>query len=225
MYCKALELQPDLLKTRFSLGTLYLLLGDYEKGWELYHSRVHWPSVFRLNIPIWKGENLAGKRILLFFEQGYGDMLQGIRYVNYISQMAAEVTVWIQKPLAKLLEECQPSYNICVSSRDLKEERFDIACSIFSLPARLLSVVVDAPYLPISKKMCEKWKVRLPHDRSEWKKVGLVCAGNPEHTNDINRSFDFSLLSRFFTVKQILWINLQVGEKSKQLSDFHILEP
>lgn len=219
VYLKALEWQPDLLRAQFSLGTLYLLLGQREKGWKLYDARLDWKEEFRMDIPIWQGESLEGRNILLFYEQGFGDMLHCLRYVSKIVSMAQDVTVWIQEPLARLLKEMEPSYRICTSNREMDEAQFDFACSIFSLPAKLSSLEAEVPYLWAAKENKETWRKKLAPAVKGRLKVGVVWAGNPEHSNDENRSCSFEEFRRLFAIPGVLWVNLQVGEEQKRFQE------
>ena len=218
-YVKAVELQPDLLKARFSLGTFYLLMGQREKGWKLYDARLDWKEEFRMDIPIWQGESLEGRNILLFYEQGFGDMLHCLRYVPKIVNMAKDVTVWIQEPLARLLKEMEPPYRVCTNNRDLDAAQFDFACSIFSLPAKLPSLNAPVPYLWAAKENKESWRGKLAPAVNGRLKVGVVWAGNPEHSNDENRSCSFEEFRRLFVVPGVLWVNLQVGEEQKRFQE------
>ena len=218
-YLKAVELQPDLLKARFSLGIYYLLMGQREKGWKWYDARLNWKDSFHMDIPIWQGESLAGRRILLFYEQGFGDMLHCLRYVPQIVSQAQEVTVWIQEPLARLLKEMDPSYRVCTSNRNLNAAQFDFACSIFSLPAKLPSLEAAVPYLWAAPKNREAWYKKLASVAKGRLKVGVVWAGNPEHSNDENRSSSFAEFRRLFTIPGVLWVNLQVGEEQKRFKE------
>ena len=218
-YLKAVELQPDLLKARFSLGIYYLLMGQREKGWKWYDARLDWKDSFHMDIPIWQGESLAGRRILLFYEQGFGDMLHCLRYVPQIVRQALEVTVWIQEPLARLLKEMKPAYKVCTSNRQLDAAQFDFACSIFSLPAKLPSLEAAVPYLWAAPKNREAWYKKLASVAKGRLKVGVVWAGNPEHSNDENRSSSFAEFRRLFTIPGVLWVNLQVGEEQKRFKE------
>ena len=223
-YVKAVELQPDLLKARFSLGTYYLLMGQREKGWKLYDARLDWKEEFRMDIPIWQGESLEGGNILLFYEQGFGDMLHCLRYVSKIVSMAKAVTVWIQEPLARLLKEMDPPYRVCTSNRDLDAAQFDFACSIFSLPAKLPSLEADVPYLWAAPENREAWRKKLAPAAKGLLKVGVVWAGNPEHSNDENRSSSFEEFRRLFAIPGVLWVNLQVGEEQKRFQEISDVE-
>jgi len=219
VYCRALELKPDLLESRFSLGILYLLLGQYEKGWKLYDSRLNWQEKFRLKIPIWQNENLTGRKILLFYEQGFGDMIQFIRYAYQVAKLAETTTVWIQKPLVRLFTNSQSGFTVCDGS-NIDSRQFDFACSIFSLPAKFratAATITDCvPYLQANHDISVKWSKKINAISGSRKKVGVVWAGNPEHSDDLNRSIEFKLFSQLFTVPGITWVSLQVGKIPQQ---------
>ncbi|MDR3592043.1 MAG: tetratricopeptide repeat protein [Negativicutes bacterium] len=216
-YRRALELQPDLRDSRFSLATLYLLRGEYELGWQLHESR--WQGDFRLDIPLWQGEDLTGCKILLFFEQGYGDMLQFVRYAYIVAKQAA-VTVWIQKPLKRLLAGSQTAFSVC-TGRTLPEESFDYACSLLSLPfhckTSLATIPNDVPYLHAGAEITARWRDKIDAAAGGRCRVGVVWAGNPEHSDDANRSIAFALFGRLFSVEGIAFFSLQAGGKSRQL--------
>jgi Flp pilus assembly protein TadD len=221
-YCRALELKPDLLKSRFSLAILYLLLGQYDKGWRLYDLRLNWQEKFRLPIPIWQGEALRGRKILLFYEQGFGDMIQFIRYAYQVAELAETTMVWIQKPLERLIVNKDAGFSVCDGS-PIDSEQFDFACSLMSIPAKFTSAAAripsGIPYLQAASDISAKWRKKISKAANNRLKVGIVWAGNPEHSDDHNRSISFDLVSQLFTVAGITWISLQVGRKTLEKTD------
>lgn len=221
-YLRALELQPALEESRFSLSTLYLSRRQYDKGWKLYDSRFAWKEKFRLDIPIWQGEDLTGRNVLLFYEQGLGDMIQFLRYAYQVAPLAAKTTVWIQKPLARLLSSTQNIFSVCVRRRNIDPSRFDFACSLFSLPAKFDLgpdlLVRYIPYLHAAHDILAKWR-KIIRDRAGGKyKIGVVWAGNPEHSDDHNRSVAFKLFSQLFAYDTVCWVSLQVGDRARDLT-------
>jgi Flp pilus assembly protein TadD len=82
-YRKAVELKPDTVDARWNLAYLMLLMGDFADGWrehEWRHRRKEQPPKSYPQ-PLWRGEPLGGRTILLHAEQGIGDTLQFMRYV------------------------------------------------------------------------------------------------------------------------------------------------
>ena len=88
-----------------------LLSGDFENGWLGHEWR--WRNAQRLSIgqrrsfsqPLWLGnEIIAGKRLLLYNEQGLGDTVQFCRFAKSVADLGASVFLEVQAPLAGLLE-------------------------------------------------------------------------------------------------------------------------
>lgn len=176
-YHKALEIKPDSSICHYNLSACYFLLDDYEKGWEEYEWR--WKQFDRFaNIrnrfkePFWNGENLKNKTIVLYMEQGIGDL---IMFYRFIKQLEGNIILECPKTLHSLLD-CQ----VC----EQYEGPLDYHCSLASLP-RILKTIDPSPYLH-SKGL----------GKTDWGngfKIGICWAGSPIHPNDKNRSCKLSL--------------------------------
>ena len=86
-----------------ALGYIRLALGDYGQGLPLYELRADrqaaWPRT-TLPLPEWRGEPLAGKRLLVWREQGFGDQIQMARFIPQLG--AAHITYAGLPPLRRL---------------------------------------------------------------------------------------------------------------------------
>lgn len=221
-YFRAIELSPpgQAEEARYGLGTLYLLHGQLPKAWKDYELR---RKVYKFTEPAiryWQGENLADKKILLFFEQGLGDTIQFVRYAHKVAELAAETTVRVQKPLQRLLSHSFGCKIYAVS--DTPSEHYDFACSLHSLPFLFntsLETIPQPPYIRTLNNIALKWRKTIDKaDGGLYYRVGVVWAGNPRHDNDRNRSIPFKLFSQLFKVEQISWVSLQVGKRAADLT-------
>jgi hypothetical protein len=118
-----------------ALGVALLRLGQWGEGWQMVESR--WqlrphgaPADWTPRKP-WTGtpDEMRGKRIGLYAEQGYGDTLHFIRYVPLVQELAASVVVVCPPPLVRLVQTMGIT---CVP--DLVLEDIDIRTGIMSLP-------------------------------------------------------------------------------------------
>ena len=72
---ECLRLDPDNYIMRAHRGRLHMAVGELEAGMALYDSRFkeNGAAIDDLPAPLWQGEPLAGKRLLIAAEQGVGD--------------------------------------------------------------------------------------------------------------------------------------------------------
>src|SRR5262249_37278494 len=86
-YDQAIGLRPDYAEAHFGRGLCLLQLGDLPGGWTEHEwrwqtTRDRGMDLRRFREPPWLGDvPVAGRRILLHAEQGFGDTLQFCRYV------------------------------------------------------------------------------------------------------------------------------------------------
>jgi tetratricopeptide (TPR) repeat protein len=218
-YLRAIGLDPELALSRYSLATLYLSQGQFQKGWPLHEARLRRHGAFRLPIAPWRGEDLTGRRILLYYEQGFGDTFQFSRYAYEVARLAAATTVWLQKPLARLFRG-QSAFTVVDDGRTIDPQDYDYACSLYSLPAVFTAadapIPVAVPYIEPPPEAIAAWRQRLAGPAGGRFRVGVVWAGNPAHDNDKNRSIPIAQFARLFTSERPFWVSLQVAHPDRR---------
>ncbi|TWA61703.1 tetratricopeptide (TPR) repeat protein [Azospirillum brasilense] len=78
LYGRALRVVPDLALARFNRGLLRLERGELAEGWVGYGWRFasgQAGGARQPRLPVWRGEDLTGKRLLIWGEQGVGDTI------------------------------------------------------------------------------------------------------------------------------------------------------
>jgi len=107
-YRLLVEIYPELPITHFNLALALLTSGDFIEGWREY--QWHWRSgqadlrYLSLPIPSWQGEPLAGCRILVWAEQGYGDVIQFGPLAQSLVRPGVQVVLGVHKPLLRLFK-------------------------------------------------------------------------------------------------------------------------
>ena len=90
------------------MSLIELSRGNYAKGWRLYEHRLKMAELisktYRFTTPMWQGDSLDGKTIVLQNEQGFGDNIMFIRYAYLFMEMGARVIVRTRPHLVELLK-------------------------------------------------------------------------------------------------------------------------
>ncbi len=197
MFSQAAARDPNHLEAHWSLALQLLAAGRFEEGWPLFEWRWRRPEfralAARFAAPPWLGqEPLAGKTLLLHFEQGLGDSLQMMRYAPLAAARGARVLLEIQAPLAPLARTLAGVAQVV--SEDEPLPAFDLHCPLMSLPLAFgpRDIPWSGAYLEAPAEAERRWRMRL--GPSARRRVGLVWSGNPRHLNDRNRSLPLSAL-------------------------------
>jgi tetratricopeptide (TPR) repeat protein len=182
-YDRAIALKPDCAAGHFNRSVLDLLTGRFDRGWADFEWR--WQNQHRFAIgaggtrtePLWLGrEPLAGRRILLYAEQGLGDTIQFCRYAKDVAELGATVILEAQTPLLPLLESLQGVSQLVAPGSPIAA---DYRCPLLSLPlafsTRLDGVPARIPYLKSSPEKIRFWREKFVDTHKL--KVGLVWSG------------------------------------------------
>ncbi len=161
----------DHSRARYLQAWLYLIEGDYLRGFEAYEARRQLTLTPR-ELPDWQGESLQGKSLIVYAEQGFGDTLQFARFLSKIksSTQASAVYVSCQPELKSLLEQIT-GIDRCLSPGQTLPDRPDLQLPLMSLPHQLgvsLKTLPTKPYIAAAASN--------PISLTGLHKVGLVWA-------------------------------------------------
>jgi tetratricopeptide (TPR) repeat protein len=227
---QALQRDQALFQARQNKAFSLLALGRYEEGWQLYETGLGIVSL-RGKCPfperLWRGEEITGKRLLLWCEQGLGDDLQFIRYAALCKARAGTVIVQCPAPLRRLFANC-PFIDQFLD--EVAAQDFDVHAPLMSLPyvfrTTLNTIPSSVPYLRISAATRRQWRDRFADSKGV--KIGLVWAGKPHiahistHLIDKRRSLSLRQMRPLFEVAGVCFYNLQLGaaDVPRQLIDW-----
>jgi tetratricopeptide (TPR) repeat protein len=181
VFKKAILQKPEYALAHFSLGLAYLANGDFDHGWSEYEWRwfVYNESPKKFIRPRWDGSDVAGKRIYVYAEQGFGDTFHFIRYLALLKDQGAYVIFQCQAPLKQLLQLC-PYIDALITFRDTFSE-FDYHTPLLSLPlmfnTRVTTIPAQVPYLYAEERLVQQWRKKLDSDGTQFR-VGICWHGN-----------------------------------------------
>jgi tetratricopeptide (TPR) repeat protein len=211
---RAIALKPDYIDAQWNEALLRLRLGDFSVGWRQYEWR--WKRGEGLkrqrtfDKPLWLGESpVAGKTILVHYEQGLGDTIQFARYAPLLAEQGARVILEVQPPLKSLLSPIGDCIEVIGAGEEIPN--FDLQCPIMSLPLAfrtdLATIPGKIPYLTVRSEWLQQWNKCLPPRQGL--RVGIVWSGNATHKNDHNRSIALTQIAPIFDLPDIQFISLQ----------------
>lgn len=174
-YRQAIGLRADYAEARFGLATLLLSLGRFDAAWPLYESRydhpefVHHATRALLRCAQWQGESLDGKTLLVWQEDGLGDMLHFGRYFSLLKARGASRVVFACMPALQRLFSTVPGVDGVLDHQAAlsQAESFDCWTSPLSAPYHLgttFDARAPAGYLHADASLVERWRTRIDAD-------------------------------------------------------------
>ena len=221
---KAMSLRPGFALAEFNYGTTKLLSGDCPAGWPGYqrHADVDETAKRTFIEPLWNGEDISGKKLLVYADQGFGDTIQFVRFLTQIKQRTG-ATLILECPveLGSLLSDQTAADVLVVEGTPLPE--FDLQVPLANLPA-LLDVTLESldtspSYLQAPATLSYDLDELLQRADASAMKVGLVWQGNRQQARDIVRSCPAENLLPLLDVPGVQFISLQKTEDSQEQPD------
>lgn len=178
---EALRNKPNYPDARNNRAGAHLLKGclregfaDFESRWERTNAP---PKTFHSNLPRWDGQELTGRKIIVWDEQGLGDLIQFSRYLLCLVEAGAEVTFLCRGNMHGLLSSLPAPIRL-VESADPSGD-FDFQCALMSLPygfrTSLETVPAPIPYLRPDPSRVQKWAERIGAGGF---RIGIAWQGN-----------------------------------------------
>lgn len=216
---RSLSLDPRLASAQFDLAFCLLLAGRLEEGWGWYEKR--WNDTARLQRPPfwrpgleWQGpaQSVAGRRLLVYAEQGMGDVVQFARYLPKLQALGARVLCAVPPPLAPLLEHSFPGVECLRADTALQA---DLHVALLDLPGRFGTTRDDIPaaqrYLCAPADRSERWHERLAPWQGRFR-LGLAWSGLPRQVNNRNRAIALSEFAALFELPGVQCFSLQKAD-------------
>jgi len=226
---QAVAIAPDYAEAHFNLSRVLLIQGNYQDGWRENEWRWkcrEFPSTWRnFDYPMWQGEELAGKTLLIWSEQGIGDEIMFANPIPDVMAAGADVVIECgerlvpvfqrsfenavvvarQDPPDTSIEAAQPDFQTPLASlcTHLRKSRDDFA----NIEGRYLSADPD-----LTARLRDKYQTL-----GDGPVIG-VCwrSGNP--TAGHERSAPLKLWDKLFTQGPCTFMSLQYGDVADELA-------
>ena len=227
-YDRALALRPGVRVIAWDRALALLASGDLAQGFAAYEVRFDIGdaipnfdptalSARSLPLPLWNGEEIAGKTLYVYVEQGFGDTLHFCRLLPHITRRGARIVFDCQPELVGLLARLPGIAELRVQGGALPAA--DFHAPLLSLPHHLGltldTIPAHVPYLPLPAPTPDTLLERSAGTRLA---VGICWAGRPNHTNDHNRSLALEHFFAFCDLPGVMLYSLQMGDRAGDIA-------
>jgi hypothetical protein len=212
----AIRENPGSVQAHCTRALALLALGEYAAAWPEYEWRWERQEMQTLRGMFkqtwWKGENIRGRKLLVFAEQGFGDAIQFVRFVPALAaRSGARIALDCHPPLKSLFAAVAGVAEVL--SSDAEIARHELCLPLMSAPG-LLGITAatlprEVPYLCASEAHATKWRELVGAGRGL--KVGLAWSSDPGAANASAKSVPLPLLAPLADVPGVTFHSLVPG--------------
>jgi len=224
----ALRLSPADIDINVNRAVTLLKAGRLPEGWAANEWRHKKPGREKLPPALMLPKlahlgDLAGRTIVVYHEEGFGDTIQFLRYAQLLAEAGARIILWVPQELVRLMRGQAGIAEVLTGNVNLPP--FDYHCPIISLPYVFDTTVETIParnsYIQADAALVADWAARLPPGP----RVGLVWAGEPRPHDPIaealdrRRSLPFKMLLPLTVTPGMSFVSLQMGAARDQIAN------
>jgi tetratricopeptide (TPR) repeat protein len=201
----------------------FITHGSTAEGWNEYEWRQTLDEArYGVRTKSWNGSPNSGRRLLVYAEQGIGDVLMFARYLPFARHAVKEMVVQIPPVLARLMRMSAATFNWNVSEWVERDTRIEPHEAFYDHEIPLLSLIrvcgfpinrVSRAYLDVDADLVRHWGQRLGERRPDRLRVGLVWAGNPRRIDDALRCILPEQLAPLRSASDVDFVSLQMEAK------------
>jgi tetratricopeptide (TPR) repeat protein len=224
----AIALDPTYVTANFNLSVAYLLSGDLINGFKQYDWRWKYEHLAgtlpTLDKPMWEGQDLSGKKILVCWEQGLGDTIQFVRFFKNLHELGAKVLFQTHMGMIELFDNNPYVYEVSDNRDDLTG--YDYWTTTMTL-AKTLQISLDnldsQPYISASKEYSEKWIDKLgPKTKM---RVGVCWSGRKDSWINQHKGMHVATMLQLVDANpDIEWVNL-LADANEEESGYILNSP
>lgn len=227
-YRNSVAIDPNYADGHLCLGMTLLKTGHLMEGWREYEWR--WKTnqmpERKTKAPVWQGEDLTNKTILIYGEQGLGDHIQFVRYARVLHKQFPKVKIVLEgrQPVRRLFESIPEVYAVINIGEQLPV--CDYVIPMVTLAGRLTpnmgAIVSSRREFVLKEHDIQRWADRMkelpPGFRVGVCWAGLARMADPNaNAIDVIRSTYLAQWQQLADIPGIIWVSLQKGSPSEQV--------
>ncbi|MFA8356926.1 glycosyltransferase family 9 protein [Burkholderia ubonensis] len=249
----AMEDAADTRLTRWERSHFLLATGDFEQGWRDYDTRFDIGHVINVHchpfpFPLWRGEALDGRTLLIHGEQGLGDEMMFASTIPELMLQGGRIVLACAPSLVTVFRHAFPAaivraHRVGAAPAWIGDlGTIDWQIPIGSLPRRLRSTTdsfgTGGPYLKADPDKVAWFGARLDAlsrspSRDDGLKVGVMWGSNPAAAvpfaarRATRKSIPLPLLAPLAELQNVRYVSLQnveLGEQAATVPDLDLID-
>ncbi len=225
-YARLQQLNPS-HSDLHSYGGYLVSKRDFENGFRFLMHRFSkedlqegaFPLIFLNKKVRWNEKmDLSGKHVILHFEQGFGDSIMFIRYLDEIKKMSGKVSIVIQRPLLELFAGSDLGCDIYPDDIPMGL-KYDVIIPMMDLPLVCHSTPETIPhpegYLKVDQKYIDEFREQYIHKNDKFK-IGVAYEGSIMG-KETDRDIPFKFMYPLMELPGVEIYSFQVSDPSNQM--------
>ena len=227
---KALSFEPGADKVIFKLSYCYFAAGNLRAGWRTYEKRFAGTESYQklrpTPPPYWRGEDLTGKSILIWTEQGIGDQILYSSMIPEVIARAGRCIIECKDRLAPVFARAFPDATVtayrsqgeAATSADGLDFQTPVASLGEYLRPSLASFPRSSHYMKADSGRYAALRKRYQQIAPGNLIVGLSWRSKNAEIGEI-KSVDLELWRDVLLTPGVTFVNLQYGDCTQELAD------
>lgn len=220
-----IESEPDNLKAKAGLALFWLSEGNFKDGWPQFKwqlkadPKIHYDD---FPVPLWDGNPLAGKNVLVWLDRGIGDQILEASILPDLIAVAGSVTLLCSRRLVPLFRRSFPSVDVYkigerVPAR-LKAWDFDCQLSIADLGTAFRPSLNFEGKPHLKDDLVKTARFREKYSRDGKRIIGLSWWTKNDITGQ-GKSLRLADLEHVLTWPNTTFVSLQYGDNAEEIAE------
>lgn len=221
-YRRAEVLDPNMPEAFLNRGLCHMLMGDFAAGLPLLEWRKKMPEPLEARVyaqALWTGaEDIRGKTLFAYIEQGLGDAIQYYRYVQFALERGARVILSVHDSMIALFRNATPQVELIGWGEVPPQFDFHVPLASIALAVGMRFATIPAAdcYLTADEERAVRWKHTLG---DHGLRIGIAWQGNQSVPGSEGKPFPVAALEGIAKIPGVRLINLQKYAGAEQLGD------
>lgn len=223
------KLAPKTIISDFTYSVILMKQRKFKKGIEYYSKYIYESGLAEKSNPIknlkniWNGKKYKNETLLVWGDQGVGDLIMFSRYIPYLENCFKEIKLCLRPSVLKLFENnFKGNKKVKIYSYKGRFPKYDKSAIMSCLPWYLKENYEKIPYsdgyMSADEKLVKEYKNKLGN-----KKLNIgICweAGGSAWREQLNRTLNVAMYEPFLEVKNVQFYSLQVKPTMDNYKDY-----